>query len=1378
MEEKNKICSKEAVEYFNGDELAATVWQSKYALKDREDNVYETTPADMHRRLAKEFARIEAKYPNGRSEQEIYDAIDHFRYIIPQGSPMSGIGNNFSIQSLSNCFVIESPHDSYGGIMRADEELLQIEKRRGGCIEENTNVIIKGKGYVKIKDVKVGDEILAFDINTRKDTWRKVKDVYVTEVKLEDQVVLKYENGAILETSKKHPVLKLSDNGYEFKTVESGELDNSWNKTFNDCVLDKYIDDLIKLTKEEKEYFVSNDNVKCMLCYSDTTRFEKSIKDIDKNDNCMSVFSIECIHKYGLISEEQYNEICSRVQIESIDTDNEVKKVYYDISVEIDNNYYAGKHGFVNIHNCGVDLSNLRPSNAAVSNAAKTSSGMASFMERYSNSTREVAQNNRRGALMLSLSVKHPDVDKFIDAKLEQGKVTGANISVRLTDEFMRAVVKGDKFIQQWPVDSDNPEIVKEIDARELWNKIVKNAHDSAEPGILFWDTIIRESIADCYSVSGYKSVTCNPCQPSYSIVLTPRGIKQFKNINVGDMVWSSEGWTTIIAKRSSGVKPVYKYTTHSGIFIGTEYHRIMQNGVKIEVKDAEKIDVLAGHKDIRPLDFNDKNIKQAIMDGLVLGDGRFHDAGNTIFLCVGKNDYDYFNSEINDYIIKPYSNQYKVLTTITKNELPKTYNRSVPDRYFYADSYTVRAFLRGLFSANGSVVRQRITYKTSSPKMRDQIMAMLSSVGIRSYYTTNAPHDVEFRNGVYTCKESYDINISTDRQLFFENIGFIQKYKMDKLKRIIDNIKCPQKNVKSSDIFKVEYLGDEEVFNITVDNISHTYWTDGLNVSNCSELTLSPYDSCRLLSLNLYSFVDNPFTKDAYFNMDLFKKHIHLAARMMDDLIDLELEKVEKIISKVEGDKEPEDIKYVELNLWKKIKEATSKARRTGLGITAEGDMLAAMGLRYASDEAIEFSENVHKTIAIEAYRESAVMAKERGTFAVYDKEKEKDNPFLNRLFDADSSLKDIVLANGRRNIGMLTIAPTGTTSLMSQTTSGIEPAFLIVYKRRRKVNPNDPNVNIAYKDEVGDCFEEYYVFHHNFLTWCKVNGYDVDKVKNMPIEEINELVKKSPYYKSTSADIDWVAKVKMQGAIQKWVDHSISVTVNLPKDTPVEVVDKVYMTAWECGCKGMTIYVDGSRSGVLISTENKVENKSLVKPTKRPASLEADVVRFRNNSESWIAFIGKMDGKPYEVFTGVVSDDTINIPKYVESGWIVKSKDKDGKSVYNFEYTNKYGYPQVIGGISYMFNKEYWNYARFISGILRNGIPIVDVLNIINSLSLEEDTINTWKNGVSRALKRYIPDGTKDETGKKCSQCGSDSLVYQEGCLVCTNCGYSKCG
>lgn len=1056
MEEKNKICSKDAVEYFNGDELAATVWQSKYALKDREDNVYETTPADMHRRLAKEFARIEAKYPNGRSEQEIYDAIDHFRYIIPQGSPMSGIGNNFSIQSLSNCFVIESPHDSYGGIMRADEELLQIEKRRGGCIEENTNVIIKGKGYVKIKDVKVGDEILAFDINTRKDTWRKVKDVYVTEVKLEDQVVLKYENGAILETSKKHPVLKLSDNGYEFKTVESGELDNSWNKTFNDCVLDKSIDDLIKLTKEEKEYFASNDNVKSMLCYSDTTRFEKSIKDIDKNDNCMSVFSIECIHKYGLISDEQYNEICSRVQIESIDPDNEVKKVYYDISVEVDNNYYAGKHGFVNIHNCGVDLSNLRPSNAAVSNAAKTSSGVASFMERYSNSTREVAQNNRRGALMLSLSVKHPDVDKFIDAKLEQGKVTGANISVRLTDEFMRAVVNGDKFTQQWPVDSDNPEIVKEIDARELWNKIVKNAHDSAEPGILFWDTIIRESIADCYDVSGYKSVTCNPC----------------------------------------------------------------------------------------------------------------------------------------------------------------------------------------------------------------------------------------------------------------------------------------------------------------------------------SELTLSPYDSCRLLSLNLYSFVENPFTKDAYFNMDLFKKHIHLAARMMDDLIDLELEKVEKIISKVEGDKEPEDIKYVELNLWKKIREATSKARRTGLGITAEGDMLAAMGLRYASDEAIEFSENVHKTIAIEAYRESAVMAKERGTFAVYDKEKEKDNPFLNRLFDADSSLKDIVLANGRRNIGMLTIAPTGTTSLMSQTTSGIEPAFLIVYKRRRKVNPNDPNVNIAYKDEVGDCFEEYYVFHHNFITWCKVNGYDVEKVKNMPIEEINELVKKSPYYKSTSADIDWVAKVKMQGAIQKWVDHSISVTVNLPKDTPVEVVDKVYMTAWECGCKGMTIYVDGSRSGVLISTENKVENKSLVKPTKRPASLEADVVRFRNNSESWIAFIGKMDGKPYEVFTGVASDDTINIPKYVESGWIVKSKDKDGRSVYNFEYTNKYGYPQVIGGISYMFNKEYWNYARFISGILRNGIPIVDVLNIINSLSLEEDTINTWKNGVSRALKRYIPDGTKDETGKKCSQCGSDSLVYQEGCLVCTNCGYSKCG
>lgn len=1153
-----------SINYFGGDELAATVWISKYALKDREGNLYEKTPEDMHHRLAKEFARIEAKYPNPRSEEEIFKAIDHFRYIIPQGSPMSGIGNDFSIQSVSNCFVVESPYDSYGGIMRTDEELLQIEKRRGGT---------------------------------------------------------------------------------------------------------------------------------------------------------------------------------------------------------------------------GMDLSNLRPNDAPVSNAAKTSTGVASFMERYSNSTREVGQNNRRGALMLSMSVKHPDADKFIDAKTEQGKVTGANISIRLTDEFMNAVKNNGKFMQKFPIDSENPTITKEINARDLWKKIVHNAWRSAEPGILFWDTIIRESIADCYKDFGYETKSTNPCQPSSALVLTPLGLRTFGEISEGDVIWSAEGWTRIVSKRSSGVKPIYNFRTHSGTFIGTENHRIIQKGEKIEVKDAEKIDILAGCKGTE-LDLSNKSVRQAIMDGLVLGDGSIHKCNNNkVYLIVGENDTDYFSSEIKDLLISIYDTKekakcYSIQTTITSSELPRTFNRSIPSRYMTADKQVVQAFLRGLYSANGSVVDKRVTYKTSSPTLRDNIMTLLSSVGIRSYYTINTPHDVEFSNGIYTCKESYDINIGTDRDIFYKNIGFIQKYKMEKLKKVIDSVKPNTDKVKSSDIYEREYIGDEEVFNITVDNASHTYWTNGLNVSNCGELPLSPYDSCRLLSLNLYSFVENPFTKGAFFNAVLFEEKVRLAMRMMDDLVDLELEKIDKIIAKIESDPEPEDVKAVELNLWKKIRNATSRARRTGLGTTAEGDMLAALGLTYASNVAIELSELIHKMIAMEAYRESAIMAGERGAFEVYDRELEKDNPFLNRLFDADADLKSLIEKNGRRNIGCLTIAPTGTTSLMCQTTSGIEPVFLPFYKRRRKVNPEDKNANITFRDEVGDCWEEYYVFHHKFLTWCEVKGYDVEEVKKMDIEDIQKLVEKSPYHLSTSADIDWVAKVKMQGAIQKWVDHSISVTVNLPEKTTEDIVDQVYMTAWESGCKGVTVYREGSRAGVLVSAEKKEETKSLTKPTKRPTSLEADVVRFRNGGENWIAFIGKMNGQPYEIFTGVVSEDTINIPKSIEKGWIVKSKDKEGNSIYNFEYINRYGYPQVVGGISYMFNKEYWNYARFISGILRNGVPIVDIMNIVNSLSLNDDSINTWKNGVARALKQYIPDGTKDETGKKCSQCGAESLVYQEGCLVCTNCGYSKCG
>ena len=703
----------------------------------------------------------------------------------------------------------------------------------------------------------------------------------------------------------------------------------------------------------------------------------------------------------------------------------------------------------------GHDLSHIRPAGTPVLNSALTSTGLVPFMERYSNSTREVAQDGRRGALMLSVSIKHPDAESFIDAKMQQGKVTGANVSVKIDDEFMRDAIAGKEYTQQYPIDSKTPVIVKKINAQQLWKKIVHNAWKSAEPGILFWDTVLRESVADCYADLGYRTVSTNPC----------------------------------------------------------------------------------------------------------------------------------------------------------------------------------------------------------------------------------------------------------------------------------------------------------------------------------GEIPLCPYDSCRLIAINLYSYVDNPFTFAATFNMDLFKKHVHMAMRLMDDLIDLEMEKIAAILKKIESDPEDDEVKRTEYNLWKKIEKKSLGARRTGLGITAEGDMLAALGIRYGSDEAINFAVEVQKTLAVEAYRTSVEMAKERGAFPIYDAQREVGNPMIERIKAADPALYEDMVKYGRRNVSMLTIAPTGTTSLMTQTTSGIEPVFLPYYVRRRKVNPNDQNVNITFTDDVGDCWEEYYVFHHKFLDWCQVQGLSKEEVVKMPVEKVDELVSKSPYYKASSADIDWVAKVKMQGSIQKWVDHSISVTVNLPNSVTEELVAEVYKTAWECGCKGVTVYRDGSRAGVLVS--KKEEPKEVLRPKKRPASLEADVVRFMNGKEHWIALVGKINNQPYEIFTGLADEDTRYIPKSVTKGFIVKQKDVNtGASRYDFHYVDKYGYTNIVGGISHMFNKEYWNYAKLISGVLRNGMPVVDVLNLINGLQLDSETINTWKNGVERALKRYIPDGTKDDTGKVCSKCGSNELVYQEGCLVCKSCGYSKCG
>ncbi len=839
-----KVDYNEAVaaskEYFGGDDLAATVWVSKYALKDSFGNIYETTPAQMHERIARELERIENKYPNPLSKRQIFELLDHFRYVIPQGGPMTGIGNDFQVASLSNCFVIghKNPADSYGGIFRMDEEQVQLMKRRGGV---------------------------------------------------------------------------------------------------------------------------------------------------------------------------------------------------------------------------GHDLSHIRPTGSPVLNSALTSTGIVPFMERYSNSTREVAQDGRRGALMLSLLIKHPDAENFIDAKVDTGKVTGANVSIKIDDEFMRAAAEGRTYRQQFPINADEPLYSKEIDARKLWDKIIHNAWKSAEPGVLFWDTIIRESVPDCYADEGFTTVSTNPC----------------------------------------------------------------------------------------------------------------------------------------------------------------------------------------------------------------------------------------------------------------------------------------------------------------------------------GEIPLCPYDSCRLLAINLLSYVDEPFTGAAHFNFDRFRDHIRKAMHMMDDIIDLELEKVELIIKKIEDDPEDEDVRRVEHDLWVKIREMALKGRRTGLGITAEGDMLAALGLRYGSEEAIAFAVEVHKTLAVEAYRASVEMARERGAFTVYDAEKERNNPMIGRIREADPALYEDMVRYGRRNIAMLTIAPTGTTSLMSQTTSGIEPVFRPVYKRRRKINPSDKDRRAMFVDETGEKFIEYYVYHHNFVKWLDVNGYDTSKLQTISEKELDRWLQASPYYKATANDIDWVAKVKMQGAIQKWVDHSISVTVNLPNEVSEELVAQVYRTAWECGCKGVTVYRDGCRDGVLLDIKSKKRNNDSCPDSqsiKRPESIPADIVRFKNGNEDWIAFVGKQDDRPYEIFTGKIEEDAMYIPRKITSGSIIKVSEKDGSKRYDFQYVDRYGYTNTIGGISRLFDEEFWNYAKLISGVLRYGMPIEKVVQLIDGLHLDSETINTWKNGVERALKQYIADGTKGKG--KCPQCGQENMAYQNGCLTCMSCGYSKCG
>jgi ribonucleotide reductase alpha subunit len=1191
---------KATLEYFKGDKLATDVWIRKYCLKD-ENNYYELTPDDMHWRIAKELARIEARYPNALTREQIYNTLKYFKRIVPQGSPMSGIGNNFQVISLGNCFVIgDNNSDSYGGIFKVDQEQVQLMKRRGGV---------------------------------------------------------------------------------------------------------------------------------------------------------------------------------------------------------------------------GHDLSHIRPKGSPVKNSAITSTGIVPFMERYSNSTKEVAQDGRRGALMLSVSIKHPDSEEFIDTKMENGKVTGANVSVKLTDEFMDAALNDKVFTQQFPIDSNEPKFIKDINASKIWKKIIHNAWQSAEPGILFWDKIIDESIPSCYGEEWIERST-NPCVTSDSWVMTENGPTQ-----VADLIKKSfialienEKHESFEGFYYTGHKLVYEVETNNGLKIKTTDNHKFRKVIKygrgdkytewIELKDLKIGDSINVNRN-NNIKFNSTHSTTNYDDkigwliGSLVGDGTLVD--ETAVLCYWGDIRDKMKEIAVEYITSSLPHNSSLGSGDDTNEIIRIKSNSLgriaKELSLYngknlgvdiekqsSDFYC--GFISGIFDADGCVLNNKkkgITVRLSSSNLNnlEVILRMLLRLGIVSSIVKNrrisSKRMLPDGNGglkEYNVKSQHELIISKENILVFnKRIGFKDTNKQNKLNNVLSQLtRGLYKEYFVDKIKSIKLIGFEDVYDCTIQT-AHEFDCNGISVHNCGELPLPPYDSCRLLAINLFGYVNNPFTKDARFYWELFKQDVAIAMRYMDDIIDLELEKIDTIIAKIKSDPEDEFIKLYELNLWEKIKEKTEQGRRTGLGVTAEGDMLAALGYTYGTDIAIDFSERVHETLKLSAYRSSVNMASERGAFPIHDAEREKNNPFILRIKDADPQLYADMVKYGRRNISLLTIAPTGTVSLMTQTTSGIEPVFLPIYMRRRKINPQEKDVRIDFVDDEGIAWMEYPVFHHNFELWLTINGYDIDVVKTMNKEQVDEIVKKSPYYKATSNDVDWVAKVEMQGRLQKHVDHSISVTVNLPKDINEETVAKVYEAGWRSHCKGITVYRDGSRSGVLIN-ETKKEMPEEVHAPKRPKRLKGEIHRFQNNLEKWIAVVGINEGKPYEIFTGKLENGLANLPNHVKECEVVKNiVEIDGvkKKRYDIEYIDGDNEKQILEGLSYAFSSEYWNYAKFISGVMRHRMPLVYIYDLINSLTFKEDHINTWKNGVGRVIKKYIKDGEK---GKGvCPDCGSEHLEYKEGCLVCISCGNSKC-
>ena len=1142
---------KLSTEYF-GEELPAKVFVDKYALRNEKGEILEATPDAMHKRLAKEFARIEKKkFAKPLEEQEIYGALKNYLSIVPQGSPIFGIGNPYKTVTLSNCYVLTTPQDSYNSILDTDKELVNISKRRGGV---------------------------------------------------------------------------------------------------------------------------------------------------------------------------------------------------------------------------GIDLSNLRPVNAPTKNAAGSSTGIPTWMERYSNSIREVGNLGRRGALLLSLSIHHPDIEKFISIKNDETKVTGANISVRLSDEFLNAVKSNKDVELRFPVDSKN--VHKTLKARDLWKQIIHNAWKRAEPGLLFWDNIIRESLPDCYAAEGFATKSTNPCLRNNAKLLTPGGIKELKDLDVGDKIWSSEGWTTILKKWSTGVKEVFRYRTTFGYVELTSNHKIMSNGEKVEIGDAENIDVLRGfaNKRITLSQTEIANLSpQDIMDGLVIGDGGFHKASDMSILYIGENDQDYFKSEISSLISNKKANDiaFGVNTQLNTNVLVKMWNREVPQEFLFGNKEKICGFLRGLYSANGSICGDRIALKSTSRKLVDQVQLMLNSIGILSYITTNKPSLVKFENGEYLCKKSYDLNIYKDRHKFAYLIGFIQKYKTISLHKICEKKGRLHENL-SKDIVQIEKIGEEEVFDITVSNSSHTFWCNGFNVSNCSELPLSELESCRLTAINLMSCVEEKFTKNASFNYKKFYELAQLGQRFMDNLIDLELECIDRILAKIESDPESLTTKLPEKTLWEKIRHFCETGRRTGLGITGLGDTLAALNIKYGSDKSIDVTERIYRTLKFGAYRSSVDMAKELGAFPIYQKEREKDNPYLKRLEEEVCVLVDQKDASdyidavsgqdilsdmykyGRRNIALLTTAPTGTISTQSgyfigdkfycNISSGIEPVFKTSYVRRKKGNPGDKNFRSDFVDKVGDHWMEFPVYHSGLKAWMDVNGKDSPEG--------------NPYEGATAEEILWTKRVKLQAAAQKHVDHSISSTVNLPADVSEEEVAKIYETAWETGNKGITIYRAGCRSGVLIEKKEEQE-------VDRPKELDCQVYHTQVNSAPYFVLVGMLDGKPYEIFAGKNGF----LDKNVKAGKIIKSRKRHYKAIFEDE--------TELSPITACCGEHEETITRLTSALLRSG---ADMLLIVQQLERVGGGLHSFAKGIARVLKKFIPDGTA-EKGEMCPECKQETIIRKEGCLACVSCGYSKC-